>query len=155
MKRIEFFFLDGLHCNHPTEWRHSLYEIKWTHYRTACVLEHSHSTWVEKVVKFFWDNFTNITKLRLPFHFSIYCNTQDTMFMYLPNVRLFKGELRGLSWCFWRVAITILFVFAGCIITELEPHQSATSLRLPWRDVSTICMFFPRVWRAQGCVFCK
>ena len=38
------------------------------------------------------------------------------------------------------------FCFAGCII-ELEPHQSATSLKLPWRDVSTNCMLFPRVWR--------
>ena len=32
------FFLDGPHCNHFTEWRHSLYEIKCAHYRTACVL---------------------------------------------------------------------------------------------------------------------
>ena len=30
--------LDGRHCNHPTEWRHSIYEIKCAHYRTACVL---------------------------------------------------------------------------------------------------------------------
>ena len=30
--------------------------------------------------------------MRLLFHFSIYCNTQDTMFMYLLNVCLFKGE---------------------------------------------------------------
>ena len=48
------------------------------------------------------------------------------------------------------MAITILFVFARCIIIELEPHQSATSLRLPWRDVSTNCMIFPRVWRDES-----
>ena len=90
--------------------------------------------------------------MRLPFHFSSYCDTLDTMFMYLFNVCLFKGEfeLRGISWCFWRVAITIRFVFAGCTIIELEPHQSATSLRLPWRDVSTNCMFFPRIWRDES-----
>ena len=47
------------------------------------------------------------------------------------------------------MVITILFVFGGCIIIELEPHQSATLLRLPWRDVSTNCMFFPRVLRDE------
>ena len=48
------------------------------------------------------------------------------------------------------MAITILFVFAGCIIIELELHQSSTSLRLLWRDVSTHCMFFPRVLRDES-----
>ena len=42
------------------------------------------------------------------------------------------------------------FVFAGCIIIALEPHQSTTSLRLPWRDVSSNCMFFPRIWRDES-----
>ena len=46
--------------------------------------------------------------------------------------------------------ITIFFVFAGCIIIELEPHQSATLLRLPWRDVSTNCMFVSRVRRDES-----
>ena len=56
----------------------------------------------------------------------------------------------GLSWCFLRVAVTILFVFAGCIIISSESYQSATSLRLPWRAVSTNCIFFPLVWRDKS-----
>ena len=32
----------------------------------------------------------------------------------------------------------------------LVSHQSDITLRLPWRDVSTDCMFFPRVWRDES-----
>ena len=37
---------------------------------------------------------------------------------------------RELGWCFWGVAITRRFVIAGRIIIKLEPHLSATPLRL-------------------------
>ena len=47
---------------------------------------------VRKYEKFVSYNFTNIVQMRLPFHFSIYCNIQGIMFMYLLNVCLFKGE---------------------------------------------------------------
>ena len=43
---------------------------------------------------------------------------------------------------------TFFFFFAGFIIIELEPHQSATLLRLTRRDVFT--MFFTRVWRDES-----
>ena len=146
-------FLDRLHCNHPTEWRHSLYEMKCAHYRTACVLLHLHSTRVEKVGKRFLDTILQ-TLLSWDRHLiSASIVTPRTRCSCTCSMSVFSRvslSWRGLSWCFWRVAITILFVFAGCIITELEPHQSATSLRLPWRDVSTNCMFFPRVWRDES-----
>ena len=42
------------------------------------------------------------------------------------------------------------FVFAGCIIKELEKHLSATTLRLAWGDVSANYMIFPLVWRDES-----
>ena len=75
------------------------------------------------------------------------------MFMYLLNVCLFKGdfELKGdlvdVS-DLWKSPY--FFVFAGCMIIKLEPLQSATSLMLPWRDVSTNCIFFLQVWRNES-----
>ena len=39
------------------------------------------------------------------------------------------------------MTVTIRFIFAGCIIIALVSHQSDTSLRLPWRAVSTDYMF--------------
>ena len=74
--------------------------------------------------------------------------------MYLHSVCIFKGELEleGTRLVLLTCGNHQPFGLCCCMIVELVSHQSTTSLRLPWRDVSTNCMCFPLLWRDESSV---